>query len=66
MRLPSSRSPGANSRSVGRALSAAGAPRSSGPDTPSGRSGGASWRSWRAASLKRMRRLAASTSSCRT
>eukprot|EP00969_Alexandrium_andersonii_P152431 6741027-Alexandrium_andersonii.AAC.1 len=44
-RLPGSRSPSANSRSAGRASSAAGAPRSSGPGSRSGWSGGASWRS---------------------
>eukprot|EP00969_Alexandrium_andersonii_P327798 14486336-Alexandrium_andersonii.AAC.1 len=45
MKLPSSRSPNASSRSVGRTRSTAGVPQSSGPDSPSGRSGGASWRS---------------------
>eukprot|EP00969_Alexandrium_andersonii_P043945 1926957-Alexandrium_andersonii.AAC.1 len=55
----------ASSEGARRARSAAGAPRRSWPDSPNGRSGGASWRSRRAAGSRRMRRLAASTSSCR-
>eukprot|EP00969_Alexandrium_andersonii_P309192 13663378-Alexandrium_andersonii.AAC.1 len=45
MRLPSSRSSSASSKSAGRARSDAGAPPSFGPGSLSGRSGGAGWRS---------------------